>query len=890
MSRNQKSLLPDIGSQCFLTFDGTIKMVHRLPVPLYPTGDRSGLQIVVDFLMGKWHEAEAEVETAVENGGLDPELEKARVMQIKYTIITQALDLIDLKKPQGHSSHDVALIVHQACQSRKGHAMAIELTRRLERLDPHLRVDLLAKEANAIKWKAVRATPPTNASPDYIYFVAWVPREKDWPSEYESPPTKVDVPVPHAFEKLQNIAPLIINKEKERFRVRVHYKPNPATTQMEMGTVCLAASAEPGTDLAARWAYAQKFDPASIPRDSAIRAVNFHERFPAVGRLAFREDEKPQQSLFRKLRVVPAGIAMYTGGPGSGKTTFAARVAAAVAEGGDRAMWTIHSNELCDDAVRSLKEQSVKTPDGRNIRVGRLPTWATMKKALCQVAHAAAKRREDPTRRRTGASAGRTVASHIGIFLSRLNQGLHDRTVKILPDSVTERAIVIARANEQRFSEFWMSEPGTPEWDVGCAHVISVAVDDFDILVGTPFAAGQLGRKAATTLSRSAPSWKAWEPTLLVVDEAGRIPEAQWWIPLSVFPDACVLTLGDTRQFKPLAMSVNEDRHREGFKPKRHFTDALDWRCIFGVQRTVSLLRRAENNSQILGNLSSNRRNRGDIANWAKTHIYPGEMRIIYPLAEDRSAQIYLCFLKWIFPKEAINSNSVAVDVRHTESRKHNLSSVNPGNRSFAWWIVYMAFQYKLPNLRNKGQLADIMIVTPYGAQHGGYKDEMMERGESGVIKRKIVIRTIDNAMSSEADLVIFDSVRTEGGIGFLEDQERMAVATTRARGGAITLCNRDNLKTKKARGDKLDNPFASYVLSHKTLFAATQAWHSGVCESCNLPGHHESPCPRARRCAACHGPHHERFCLAGRPAVDRYEKHGDEEMEAAAGATSPCV
>ncbi|KAK1574316.1 P-loop containing nucleoside triphosphate hydrolase protein [Colletotrichum navitas] len=720
-----------------------------------------------------------------------------------------------------------------------------------------------------MKWKAVRATPPIDASSDYIYFIAWVPREKDWPSDDEGPPIKVDIPVPHGFEQMKNIGSLI-NTAKKKFTVRVHYKPHPATTQMEMGSVCLAASAEPGTDLATRWAYAQKFDPASIPKDSAVRAVNFHERFPAVGRLAFREDEKPQQSLFQKLRAVPAGIAMYTGGPGSGKTTFAARIVAAVAEGGDKAMWTIHSNELCDDAVRSLKEQNVKKPDGKSIRIGRLPTWMTMKKALCQVAHTAAKHRQASTRKRTGPSAGRTVASHIGIFLSRLNQGLLDHTIKILPDSVTERAIAIARANEPHFAKFWMSEPGTPEWEAGCAHIISLAVDDFDILVGTPFAAGQLGRRAATALARSTPSWKPWEPALLVIDEAGRIPEAQWWIPLSVFPDACVLTMGDTRQFKPLAMSVNEDRHRENFKTSRHLTDVLNWRCVFGVQRTVSLLHRAESNSQILGNLSSNRRNRGDIANWAKKHIYPGEMRIIYPLVENRSAQIYLHFMKWIFPKDAIDSNSVAVDVRYTESCKHNLSSVNPGNRNFAWWIVYMAFQYKLPNLRTKGQLADIMIVTPYSAQHGGYKDEVIEMGESGIIKSKIIIRTIDNAMSAEADLVIFDSVRTSGGIGFLEDQERMAVAATRARGGAITFFNSDNIKTKQTRGDSLDNSFASYVLSHKTLLRSTQAW--------------------ARRCARCHGPHHERFCITGRPAVDRYEKQGDEEMKAAAGASSPLV
>ncbi|GJC77294.1 hypothetical protein ColLi_00132 [Colletotrichum liriopes] len=42
-----------------------------------------------------------------------------------------------------------------------------------------------------------------------------------------------------------------------------------------------------------------------------------------------------------------------------------------------------------------------------------------------------------------------------------------------------------------------------------------------------------------------------------------------------------------------------------------------NWKCTFGYQRTLSILKRAEMCSQILGHLSNNRRNRGDIANWA---------------------------------------------------------------------------------------------------------------------------------------------------------------------------------------------------------------------------------------------------------------------------------
>ncbi|GJC97409.1 PPAR-alpha interacting complex protein 285 [Colletotrichum higginsianum] len=884
MAKEAKSLLPDIESPCTLSFNGTVRMTHRLPPSGTPAVDRSSLGAVVDYLADKCLEAEGEMQATVENGGLDPNSQQDRMKHLKCALIAEALEVVGLKSPQGLLSDEVTQIVYRASQMRDAQSMKNELIRRLRHLDPYLQVDLYTDEAETIRWKAVRATPPAEASPFNVYFIAWVPAEKSWPSPFEAPPVKVDIPVPHGLAETGDIASYI-NGAKMGFEVRVHCRPDPATTQMEMGSVCLTASAAPDTDLATRWAYAQKFDPASIPKNSAIRTVNFHERFPAIGRLAFRDDEKPQKHLFRKLRAVPAGMAMYSGGPGSGKTTFAARIAAAVAEGGDKVMWTIHSNELCDDAVKSLKEQKVKKPDGSNVRVGRLPTWAKMGKAISQALHAAAKSLAVSKGKAAGASAGHTVASHINIFLSRMNQGLHERIIRILPDSVTERAIAIASANQEFFTGFCTSQPGTAEWNGTFSRLISLAVDDFDILVGTPFAAGQFGRKASTTLARLDLYWKPWKPSLLVVDEAGRIPEAQWWIPLSVFPDACVLTMGDTRQFKPLTMSVSEDTHRGDFRASRTRTGGLDWRCVFGVQRTVSLLRRAESNSQVLGHLSNNRRNRGDIANWAKKHIYPGEMRIVYPLPENQSAQIYLNFMRWMFPKRQIDSNAMAIDVRYSASRRHNLSSINHGNRNLVWWLVYMAFQYKLPNLRSEGALADIMIVTPYSAQHGAYKDDIMEMRGNGIIKSKVMLRTIDNAMSAEADLVIFDSVRTEGGIGFLEDRERMAVATTRARGGVVTLFNSNNIKTKQAGSDSLDNPFASYILSHKTRVVSHGQW-GYMCEVCNLPHAKGIGCVQARCCRKCRGPHHERFCPKGTPAVDSYtKKNGPDEMKAAAGA-----
>ncbi|GKT82298.1 PPAR-alpha interacting complex protein 285 [Colletotrichum tofieldiae] len=164
-----------------------------------------------------------------------------------------------------------------------------------------------------------------------------------------------------------------------------------------------------------------------------------------------------------------------------------------------------------------------------------------------------------------------------------------------------------------------------------------------------------------------------------------------------------------------------------------------NWKCTFGYQRTLSILKRAEMCGQILGHLSNNRRNRGDIANWARDHIYRRKINIIFPLPKDPDAALYQRFMRWIFIKNLLVSNCV-VHAIDSISYKEKKGYHNPGFRRFVLWLIYQAFEYLLPNLRSRGKLAEIMIMTPYLYQMHHYRDEIAELTRSGIIKHKIIV------------------------------------------------------------------------------------------------------------------------------------------------------
>lgn len=80
-----------------------------------------------------------------------------------------------------------------------------------------------------------------------------------------------------------------------------------------------------------------------------------------------------------------------------------------------------------------------------------------------------------------------------------------------------------------------------------------------------------------------------------------------------------------------------------------------------------------------------------------------------------------------------------------------------------------------------KGRRKSVAVITPYGAQ---------KRLIQGLLSKQpavhqamdVEVDTVDSFQGSEADIVLYSTVRTEGRINFLQDRQRLNVACSRAR------------------------------------------------------------------------------------------------------------
>jgi hypothetical protein len=107
-----------------------------------------------------------------------------------------------------------------------------------------------------------------------------------------------------------------------------------------------------------------------------------------------------------------------------------------------------------------------------------------------------------------------------------------------------------------------------------------------------------------------------------------------------------------------------------------------------------------------------------------------------------------------------------------------------------------------------KKQLGDgylrktVAVITPYGAQ---------KRLIKGMLNKHVVIDdvmlvevdTVDSFQGSEADIVLYSTVRTHGNISFLLDRQRLNVACSRARENLVFFGATRFLREREARSKK---------------------------------------------------------------------------------------
>lgn len=105
----------------------------------------------------------------------------------------------------------------------------------------------------------------------------------------------------------------------------------------------------------------------------------------------------------------------------------------------------------------------------------------------------------------------------------------------------------------------------------------------------------------------------------------------------------------------------------------------------------------------------------------------------------------------------------------------------------------------------------DVAVITPYGAQKRTIRRELEQQGaktKNGQITLNnltIKVDTVDSFQGSEAEVVIYSTVRTEGSLQFLLDRKRLNVACSRAKQTLIFFGHSEFLKRWKPKKGEIN-------------------------------------------------------------------------------------
>ncbi|GJC85810.1 DNA-binding protein SMUBP-2 [Colletotrichum liriopes] len=670
------------------------------------------------------------------------------------------------------------------------------------------------------------------------------------------PPMRYEFPaidLSGSWDKVINAS----GKEDTQISITISTDPNNATTRAEMAAMTTMAQAKPDTFQGKLWDYTATFDiKSSIDVTTTLPLQEFRPDGPG----------SPCQTMYDALRSLPAGLLAYTGGPGSGKTTFGLQIVRHITAKKPDAhiVWTVHSNELCDDIASKLRRVI-----GNTARIARVYPMRRMVQAIAgRHARDAVKPAGTTKLPQTAAGIATAIENHTR------QRARDDPTTRA--DSLVSRALLTAEASPGFADVIQLRAKPVLTIDEDAAltdsiyRLIAAALETVNIIVGTPVALSQLGNCSKLVSEE----FGKWNSDVIVIDEAARMPEAQAWIPIAAFDTKLVIMMGDTRQFKPMSKSL--DNQGQG-------TEGAKWRSTFGPQRTMSLLRRAEKAGATVHHVRINRRNIGNIAAWARWNVYNGRMNIKY--GKGPLVDLFRLTINNILRLDKSTANSYVVNIGEGEERNTKPSYDNEANRNYCFHLIFRLFRTGFPCTTDVQAQGSIMVITPYSAQLAAYLNEWDNYNVDAYMKQNVSFRTIDDSMSAEADVVILDTVRTEK-LGFIPMTPRMGVATTRARGGMITLLNVKDWSKKKASLASFAkvNHMVSYFNWHfqHGAVADTNFRRKGwalMCTKCGGPNHLEDKCKSDNKCRnrGCGGTHDARFCPRGFRCRPEYKLRTDK-------------
>lgn len=242
--------------------------------------------------------------------------------------------------------------------------------------------------------------------------------------------------------------------------------------------------------------------------------------------------------------------------------------------------------------------------------------------------------------------------------------------------------------------------------------------------------------------------------------------------------------VGDHKQLLPIFTSLNDQRYRkvsEMLSAFCHMKDRYE-------HRTLWLRYHYRSNNEIIG--------------FSQIYIYEGKIKPVESCKEKK-----LNMTDYPPDMEFLNPNLLIVFI-HIDGRE---DVENGGSRSnYAEVNAIVKIVYAL--IEHGVNSSEIGVITPYRAQRNKIREALSS-------KEEIEVNTVDSFQGREKDVIIFSITSTED-LTFVEDENRLNVAFTRAKKKLIVIGNINSIKREEQRRSlPLLSNFLEYVEKRKGLF-----------------------------------------------------------------------
>lgn len=260
-------------------------------------------------------------------------------------------------------------------------------------------------------------------------------------------------------------------------------------------------------------------------------------------------------------------------------------------------------------------------------------------------------------------------------------------------------------------------------------------------------------------------------PSFVAVDEASMIRETElhaafaWLYPISFG------LFGDSRQLGPHSSSGKSENP-------------------FYKQVQMSLLERMSTAGYMATFLTHQRRMMGAIQRLSREIFYHDkEMKNAVSDPENKGRRL----ASWNKEQHKVNSNALMLGVPWATEEQIDTSFANAGNRAVVLELVRRLVRDGLVEAK------DIVVLVGYEAQWRQYIKDLhtLARTDPTVAWNSVRPFKIDAIQGNEADIVIFDYVRSGRQRGFMGGSRRMNVACSRGRFGFYLVASASTLKVR---------------------------------------------------------------------------------------------